>query len=316
MKDTLQKPAQHDDEERPGQSEPESEQQPMRLTVHEYCCFMVAKFVNHLDAFARAKAAPKTKTYALDTDACEDPTVHRMPATEGMDISFEDVPEDADIDGYVRLKCGEAPEEVLRPLSTEQSAKAISFYRERTSKFVRDMIDVGLLPIMSQWDNRSKDFSADPSLAPRGLDDPAAQELQRINAFASRLPKPSKQMLDLQKQAFDPKARQDVGVSAEPTAQTHSMDDSSPADAQWQQLRVPSDRMKANIAEFEASVNHPDASKRGFLLTDDQKTMCKWFGLALDVAHHEETRGVPMNNRTQKWRCSLAAEARGRPPLS
>ncbi len=78
-------------------------------------------------------------------------------------------------------------------------------------------------------------------------------------------------MLDLQKQAFDPKAQQDVGVSAEPTAQTHSMDDSSPADAQWQQLRVPSGRMKANIAEFEASAGHPDASKRGFLLTDDQK---------------------------------------------
>ena len=28
--------------------------------------------------------------------------------------------------------------------------------------------------------------------------------------------------------------------------------------------------------------------------------MCKWFGLALDVAYDEETRGVPMNNRTQK----------------
>ena len=69
VKDTLQKPAQHDDEEGPGQNEPESEEQPVRLTVHEYCCFMVAKFVNNLDGFARAKAAPKTKTYALDTDA-------------------------------------------------------------------------------------------------------------------------------------------------------------------------------------------------------------------------------------------------------
>ena len=104
VKDTLQKPVQHNDEEGPGQNEPESEEQPARLTVHEYCCFMVAKFVNNLDAFARAKAAPKTKTYALDTDACEDPTVHRMLATDGMDISFEDVPEDADIDGYVRRR--------------------------------------------------------------------------------------------------------------------------------------------------------------------------------------------------------------------
>ncbi len=66
VKDTLQKAAQHDDEEGPGQNEPENEEQPVRLTVHEYCCFMVAKFVNNLDGFARAKAAPKTKTYALD----------------------------------------------------------------------------------------------------------------------------------------------------------------------------------------------------------------------------------------------------------
>ena len=28
--------------------------------------------------------------------------------------------------------------------------------------------------------------------------------------------------------------------------------------------------------------------------------MCKWFGLALGVAYDEETRGVPMNNRTQR----------------
>ena len=41
-----------------------------------------------MDAFARAKAAPTTKSYALDADATEDPTVHRIPETGGDD-SFE-----------------------------------------------------------------------------------------------------------------------------------------------------------------------------------------------------------------------------------
>ena len=107
-------------------------------------------------------------------------------------------------------------------------------------------------------------------------------------------------MLDLQKQAFDPNAQQDAAASAEPAAQTHSIDDLSPADAQWQQLKAPPDHMKATNPEFEASAGHQDASKRGFLLTDDQKAMCKWFGLALDVAYDEETRGVPVNNRRKK----------------
>ena len=36
-----------------------------RLTIHEYCCFMVRKLAANLDAFARAKAAPKTKSQEL-----------------------------------------------------------------------------------------------------------------------------------------------------------------------------------------------------------------------------------------------------------
>ena len=52
-----------------------------RLSILEYCCYTIRRVATNLDAFARAKAAPKTKSYALDADATEDPTVHciRIP---------------------------------------------------------------------------------------------------------------------------------------------------------------------------------------------------------------------------------------------
>ena len=54
------------------------------LTIVEYCCFMVRKCATNLDAFARAKAAPKTKSYALDADAVEGPSVHRIQPEDGQ----------------------------------------------------------------------------------------------------------------------------------------------------------------------------------------------------------------------------------------
>ena len=44
-----------------------------RLTVQEYVCYLTKRVVKNLDAYGRAKAAPKTKSYALDADAKEDP---------------------------------------------------------------------------------------------------------------------------------------------------------------------------------------------------------------------------------------------------
>ena len=120
-----------------------------RLSILEYCCYTIRRVATNLDAFARAKAAPKTKSYALDADATEDPTVHRIPET-GDDNSFEAAPEDmldGDIDGHVTLKPGEAPEKVHHLLTADARLKALAFTRLRTSKFVRDMISVGLLPI-------------------------------------------------------------------------------------------------------------------------------------------------------------------------
>ena len=105
-----------------------------RLTIHEYCCFMIRKLVKNLDAFARAKSAPKTKSYALDADAVEDPNVHRVQPAEGDD--FEAAPDhlfDGDVDGFVRLKVGDAPAKVYHPLSKEARAKALAFFRQKRS---------------------------------------------------------------------------------------------------------------------------------------------------------------------------------------
>ena len=123
-----------------------------RLTIVEYCCFMVRKFATILDAFGRAKAAPETKSYALDADAVEDPSVHRIQPEEGPNESFEAAPDDLldpDIDGFVSLKAGEAPDKVYHNLSIDDAMKAITFFRKKTSKFVRDMISAGLLPLTS-----------------------------------------------------------------------------------------------------------------------------------------------------------------------
>ena len=62
-----------------------------RLTIQEYCCYTIRRVATNLDAYARAKAAPKTKSYALDADATEDPTVHRISDT-GDDNTFEAAP--------------------------------------------------------------------------------------------------------------------------------------------------------------------------------------------------------------------------------
>ena len=57
---------------------------------------MTRKIVKHLDAHGRAKAAPKTKSYALDADAVEDPGIVRAPEGE-FEGAFEDMME-ADFD--------------------------------------------------------------------------------------------------------------------------------------------------------------------------------------------------------------------------
>ena len=275
-----------------------------RLSILEYCCYTIRRVATNLDAFARAKAAPKTKSYALDADATEDPTVHRIPET-GDDNSFEAAPEDmldGDIDGHVTLKPGEAPEKVHHPLTADARLKALAFTRLRTSKFVRDMISVGLLPITSDLQR----FEKQPAgMFVKQRTAKQLEELCEVRRLALQLPTLSKDMLDAQRAAFQASvtSTDDVQACAEPNekaVETHRVDtEQTNPQAQWQHVELPSGRLVARIQEFEASADDPDPNRRGFKLADGQRAICKWFGHALDVALDEEIRQVPVNERKQ-----------------
>ena len=114
--------------------------------------YLTKKLVRNLDAYGRAKAAPKTKSYALDADAKEDPGLQRegVGTTGTGEESFEPAFEDAldpDIDGEVRLKASDAPLKVHHQLTQSQRLQAMIFHRQKHTKFVRDMISAGLFPL-------------------------------------------------------------------------------------------------------------------------------------------------------------------------
>ena len=105
-----------------------------RLTLQKYVCDLTKKLVRNLDAYDCAKAAPKTKSYALDADAKEDLGLQRkgVGTTGTGEESFEPAFEDAldpDIDGEVRLKALDAPLKVYHQLTQSQRLQAMIFHR-------------------------------------------------------------------------------------------------------------------------------------------------------------------------------------------
>ena len=171
-----------------------------RLSILEYCCYTIRRVATNLDAFARAKAAPKTKSYALDADATEDPTVHRIPET-GDDNSFQDAPEDmldGHIDVHVPLKPGEAPEKVHHPLTADARLSLQKFEKQPACMFVKQRTAKQL------------------------------EELCEVRRLASKLPTLSKDMLDEQRAAFEASvtSTDDAQACAEPNekaVETHRL---------------------------------------------------------------------------------------------
>ena len=78
-----------------------------RLTMRENECYQTRKVVRHLHAHGRAKAAPKTKSYAMDANAVEDPGIIRTSEGGTVDGDFDDIP-DPELDDVVKLKPGDA----------------------------------------------------------------------------------------------------------------------------------------------------------------------------------------------------------------
>ena len=132
-----------------------------RLTLQEYVCYLTQKLVKNLDAYGRAKAPPKTKSYALDAVAKEDPGLQRegVGTADAGEESFEPAFEDAldpDIDGEVRLKASDAPLKVHHPLTSSQRLQAMIFHRQKHTKFARDMISAGLFPLTADEETLCK----------------------------------------------------------------------------------------------------------------------------------------------------------------
>ena len=158
-----------------------------RLMMQEYLCHMTRKIVKHLNAHGRAKAAPKTKSYAMDADAVEDPGIERDPEGGG-EGDFEDMME-PDLDGEVKPKPGDAPLKVYHPLSSTARTQALLFHRQRISKFVKEVIDNGLLKFLANEDSLTTACERNTEATPAACN----SEQLRLKA---RLPTINQSLLD------------------------------------------------------------------------------------------------------------------------
>eukprot|EP00434_Breviolum_minutum_P044428 symbB.v1.2.039681.t1/scaffold6721.1/size16014/3 len=238
-----------------------------RLTLQEYVCYLTKKLVRNLDAYGRAKAAPKTKSYALDADA-KDPGLQRegVGATGTGEESFEPAFEDAldpDIDGEVRLKASDAPLKVHHQLTPSQRLQAMIFHRQKHTKFVRDMISAGLLKEKAPMITQTLLDAQRAAMTKDGIG------LNRLSAG---------------------RAATDAGGNdaMEPAADS----DAKGPEAEWRTLSKPSAALALKVAAFEKSSS-------GFKLAPEQLSACRWFAEAMDVALQEEENQTPLRNRTQ-----------------
>ena len=280
-----------------------------RLTVQEYVCYIVRRVVSNLDAYGRAKAAPKTKSYALDADAKEDPGLVREgvgtgEGAETFEPAFEDAL-DPDIDGEVKLKAGDAPLKVHHPLTAEQRSQALIFHRQKHTKFVRDMIAAGLLPLTSDEDalHRTATHKRGSATAPRPRD-----EQLRLKAKAPMI---TQTLLDAQRAAMTAdtatplqQCPMQTAASATADAGQREFQDSAPT-ARWRQFMKPSEAMANKVAEFEQS-------SHGFKLAQEQLSACRWFGEAMDLALQDEENQIPLRNRKQQACLLIGAGGTGK----
>ena len=270
-----------------------------RLTVQEYVCYLTKRVVKNLDAYGRAKAAPKTKSYALDADAKEDPgLVREGHGTGETGESFEPAFEDAldpDIDGEVRLKAGDAPLKVHHPLTSSQRSQAMTFHRQKQTQFVRDMISVGLLPLTG--DEEALRRTAAYKRASGTAVNPRAEQL-RLKEKAPMITQP---LLDAQRAAMTNDSMGPSRLSADRAATSDCAEgagelaansDVAMPEAEWRAFSKPSAAMARKVAAFEKSA-------AGFKLAPEQLSACRWFGEAMDVAFHEEESKIPLRKRAQ-----------------
>lgn len=265
-----------------------------RLTMHEYACYLSKGFARNLDAFARARASPRIKAYLHDNDAVEDPVFVETSCDQDECVDAEDVLEPEF--GEQKLKVGDAPEKVYHPHTHAARLKALTHHREKTTKFVRDMIAWKLLPITA---NTS---CLEQFLQKRHV---AASSPSECQVRPSRnFPLVTQDMLQLQRMAFDDKKGVHVEVDpSDPAASEPEFQQTFPLEALWQHVKRPSIRMQELVSQFETS---------SFTLAAEQRALCTWFGQAMDVAYEEESHGLPIRQRTQKACLVIGAGGTGK----
>ena len=266
-----------------------------RLTLQEYVCYLTKKLVRNLDAYGRAKAAPKTKSYALDADAKEDPGLQRegVGTTGTGEESFEPAFEDAldpDIDGEVRLKASDAPLKVHHQLTQSQRLQAMIFHRQKHTKFVRDMISAGLFPLTA--DEESLHRTVEEQRKSGSSSGNPREEQMRLK---EKTPMITQTLLDAQRAAMSKDGiglnRLSAGRAATDTGGNDAMEPAADSEAQgpeaeWRTLSKPSAAMARKVAAFEKSSS-------GFKLAPEQLSACRWFAEAMDVALQEERTRRP-----------------------
>ena len=274
-----------------------------RLTMQEYVCHLTRRVVRHLDAHGRAKAAPKTKSYAMDANAVEDPGIVRASEGGAGDGEFDDIP-DPDLDDEVKLKPGDAPLKVYHPLSAEERTRVLLFHRQRMSKFVREMVEHGLLKTLA-----SEDALAAACERPAHNDregDARAKDAEQLR-LRDKLPTINQSLLDAQRESMEanPAARAQPSGNHQPENPSQGASDRPPAEAFWQKFDKPSTAMANKIREFESS-------STGFPLSPEQRASCKWFGEAMDATLQDEEKQVPLQERTQRSCLLIGAGGTGK----
>ena len=270
-----------------------------RLTIQEYVCYMTRKIVKHLDAHGRAKASPKTKSYALDANAVEDPGIVRASEEGGCEGDFADMmgPE---LDDEVKLKPGDAPLKVFHTLNAAARTKALLFHRTRTTKFVKDMIDNGLLKILASEDSMIAECAKQAALTATACD----VDQVRLSA---KLPTINQSLLEAQRASMEaaPIAQSNQTASHKLEVAPQPSDGQAPAEAYWQATGKPSVAMAQQVKAFEDSAT-------GFQLSPEQRASCRWFGEAMDGTLLDEEQQIPLADRQQRSCLLIGAGGTGK----
>jgi len=272
-----------------------------RLEMREYACLVAARSAENFESVALARVAPRIRRDILAKDAEEDKGIRRFAAEHdgddgesgGLDCFDDDPQQLRDTDG-----CPDKPPDVLRAADWK---RAWQFDRERTSKFVKEMRDVGIL----------RDIDQSERLRHRP---PQWAQQEQALVHANReifhtLPTPACPDLDFreairtQYETF--KSRNAPQRPQAPSAATCPSTDAPPqpppseqldgADAAFAQIDTPWAMLKYLFKHVERV---GDEKRKKVTLTREQVLASVTFCAMVMTAWREERDGVPLSERT------------------